>query len=109
MCWQLMMFSRKVILQNILGLLIGFVSKLIDILDIASLIQRKCLALAFDYIVLANSDLPQPPNVCADYCFPCFKMSTNKTEKLQNLLIVKIDHNVYCCSFGLTSNTHNPQ
>ena len=81
MCWQLMTFSRKVRLQKILELLIGFVSKLIDINRYSQLNTFD----AFDYIILAYSDLPLPPNVCADYCFPCFKMSTNKTEKLQNL------------------------
>ena len=78
-----MTFSRKVRLQKILELLIGFVSKLIDINRYTQLNTKK--ALAFDYIILAYNDLPLPPNVCADYCFPCFKMSTNKTEKLQNL------------------------
>ena len=81
-----MTFSRKVRLQKILELLIGFVSKLIDINRYSQLNTKKMLSTdAFDYIILAYSDLPLPPNVCADYCFPCFKMSTNKTEKLQNL------------------------
>ena len=81
-----MTFSRKVRLRKILELLIGFVSKLIDIDRYSQLNTKKMLSAdAFDYIILDYSDLPLPPNVCADYCFPCFKMSTNKTEKLQNL------------------------
>ena len=79
-------FSKSQTPKKILELLIGFVSKLIDINRYSQLNTKKMLSAdAFDYIILAYSDLPLPPNVCADYCFPCFKMSTNKTEKLQNL------------------------
>ena len=46
---------------------------------IASSTQRKRLAVVFDFIFLANRDLPLPPNVQA-HCFSCFKMAQQTIE-----------------------------
>ena len=93
-------FSKDKLRKNFA--VVGFVSKL----DIASSIHwRKRLAVAFDYILFAYRDLPLPPNE-QTYCFS-FKMTANKTGKLQKLNR-KIDRDVYCCSFKVICDFQHP-